>query len=331
MQWSTYDIPQHDRFDFWRESICAAFDPMSPELAASERGGFSGEIGAWALGEAVLMEIRATGHVTGRSPQDIAHGNHDLIYLYRQRAAAWFDMLDGTGFATGKGAVVIGHADRAFGTGVMPGHDFDHVVLKLPRRLLEPMLAGSQDIATTVISAERGIGALLASYFDSFIAEAPALAADEARVALDCLGSLAASAYGAIRPDHDPRTALRLARLAQARRVIEHCLDGAALSPDFVARAVGISVRALHRLFEPTGTTFSRHVQRRRLDLACRRLAHTPHETVLQIALDCGFGSLATFYRAFSEAHGVSPAAYRARHMARDSLAPDGKQPVAEQ
>jgi len=91
--------PAHG-FDYWRESICAAFDPMSPELAVDQRSSFCGDITAWNIGEACLMKIHASGHVTGRSPQDIAHGSHDYVFLYRQMAAAWFDLGDGTSFVT---------------------------------------------------------------------------------------------------------------------------------------------------------------------------------------------------------------------------------------
>ncbi|MDB5785011.1 MAG: hypothetical protein JWQ50_4926 [Caballeronia mineralivorans] len=314
MRWSTSDVAPAHGFDYWRESICAAFDPMSPELAVDQRSSFCGDITAWNIGEACLMKIHASGHVTGRSPQDIAHGSHDYVFLYRQMAAAWFDLGDGTSFVTHPGTVVIGHADRVFSTGATAGHEFRHCVLKLPRRLFEPMLPHSDDIVTTVISGGRGIGALLASYFDAFIDHAPDLHPDEARMALHSLASLSASAYGRLAPDYDLRDALLRARLQQATQVIERCVDPSALSPAFVARHLGISVRALHRLFEPTGLSFSHRVQLHRLDLARRRLVSRlcREQTVLQIALDCGFSSLATFYRAFSEAYGTSPAAYRA-------------------
>ncbi|WP_404944033.1 helix-turn-helix transcriptional regulator [Rhizobium rhizogenes] len=80
-----------------------------------------------------------------------------------------------------------------------------------------------------------------------------------------------------------------------------------------VAGALGISIRHLHRLFEATGDTVSRHILRCRLEVARSRLRSPEfgHVTILELALDCGFTSLATFYRAYRIAYGFTPAEYR--------------------
>ena len=46
------------------------------------------------------------------------------------------------------------------------------------------------------------------------------------------------------------------------------------------------------------------------LDEAARRLAAEPHK-ILEIALDCGFGDVSNFNRAFRAEFGASPRAYR--------------------
>lgn len=70
-----------------------------------------------------------------------------------------------------------------------------------------------------------------------------------------------------------------------------------------------MSVRYLHRLFEPTGESFAAVVTRRRL-AACRAALENPAErrrSVADIGLGWGFGILPTFYRAFAAAFGRSP------------------------
>ena len=70
---------------------------------------------------------------------------------------------------------------------------------------------------------------------------------------------------------------------------------------------IGISKRHLHLLFEPTGTSVARTILARRLQKAHRLLTSATSRSVTDIAFDCGFGSLPTFYRAFRQAYGISP------------------------
>jgi AraC-like DNA-binding protein len=77
------------------------------------------------------------------------------------------------------------------------------------------------------------------------------------------------------------------------------------------AAALGISLRQLHMLFEPTGTSFARYVTQRRLQHCRAALTSPAARSVADIAFGWGFNSLATFYRAF----GLSPTAVRAASM----------------
>lgn len=100
-------------------------------------------------------------------------------------------------------------------------------------------------------------------------------------------------------------------RLEAARAHIERNLEWGVLTPVATARALGISVRQLHLLFRPTGTTFSRYVLGRRLERARAALLLDPGRKVLEIALSCGIESPTVFYRAFRLAFGVTPTDYR--------------------
>jgi AraC-like DNA-binding protein len=317
IRWSTDDVPQAERFDYWRDSICAAFDPMSPELRRDRRTSFQGDVTTCQLGEAHLMEIAATSHCTGRSLRDVARGSRDYVYLYKQRAEASFNFAYQDGFMTGPGALVFGDADRPFTTEPSERCGFHHWVLKIPRATFEPVLARPHDISTRIVSASSGIGALLSSYFDALLVEAPQLTPGDQSAALQTLTTLTAAAYGRLTTDHEPREAARTACLLAAKQTIERHIASPGLTPASVAQKLGISVRLLHRLFEPSGTTVSGHIRRRRLELARAYLEKMERgqDTVLAIAMDCGFESLATFYRSFRQAYGIAPANYRAGLM----------------
>lgn len=317
--WATDDVAPAERFDYWRDSICAAFDPMSPELGRGERATFKGQIKAWQLGDSALMQIKADHHETGRSRGDIAKGSRDYVFLYRQKAEAWFDFDYQRGFISRAGSLALGDADRAFTTGPTGRAPFDHYVLKVPRDLLRPAISNADEIATTLVSAPSGIGALLLTYFDALVREVPFIAPEDQTAALQALTSLAAVALGRAARSHDPRQALQAAALHQARDFIRRNASDPGLGPTDIAAALGLSLRRLHRIFETAGDTVSRHILRCRLEAARYRLRSPTfrHATILDLALACGFTSLPTFYRTFRDAYGVPPAEYR--RIARQS------------
>ncbi|GJD57322.1 HTH-type transcriptional activator RhaR [Methylobacterium dankookense] len=83
-----------------------------------------------------------------------------------------------------------------------------------------------------------------------------------------------------------------------------------------MARELAISPRQVHVLFEPTGSSMARTLTALRVAEAHRLLTTAPALSVTEIAFACGFDSIATFYRAFHRAHGMTPG--DARSVLRD-------------
>ena len=83
------------------------------------------------------------------------------------------------------------------------------------------------------------------------------------------------------------------------------------LSLESLSKEFGVSRFVLSRIFtEKLHTTFPDYVNSRRLDYA-RDLLLSTELSVTQIALDVGFGSSRTFFRAFHSAYHTTPGAYR--------------------
>jgi AraC family transcriptional regulator len=101
---------------------------------------------------------------------------------------------------------------------------------------------------------------------------------------------------------------------AQAR------LDGD-LSLAALARVARLSPHHFARAFQrAVGETPKQYTQRLRLERAAVRLA-LHGGRVVEVALDCGFGSHETFARAFRRRFGITPRAQRARGLARGGQA----------
>jgi AraC family transcriptional regulator len=100
------------------------------------------------------------------------------------------------------------------------------------------------------------------------------------------------------------------ARVTRAIRAIDRHSDYP-LTLGVLAREAGLSPYHFLRTFERlTGVTPHQYLRRTRLREAARRLiAETG--TVLDIALDCGFGDVSNFNRAFRTEFGRSPLAFR--------------------
>jgi AraC-like DNA-binding protein len=81
-----------------------------------------------------------------------------------------------------------------------------------------------------------------------------------------------------------------------------------------LARRLGTNTHYLSRaLNDGLGQSFSEFVNRQRIDAAARRLDEDASLEILTVALEVGFGSKASFNRAFRAYTGLTPTAWRAR------------------
>jgi AraC-like DNA-binding protein len=188
--------------------------------------------------------------------------------------------------------------------------------LLIPREVLSPLLVGGSLTHPVAVPAGSPLGSLLGVAFDAATTQLPLLPPDLGDAVLQNLSGLVALACGASDEGRwSGQDSLRAARLEAAKRYIDQHLAEPGLTPASTAAALGISLRQLHLLFEPTGTSFAQYVAQRRLQ-QCRAALASPTgagRSVADIAFGWGFNSLATFSRAFQYEFGISPAALRRR------------------
>jgi len=180
----------------------------------------------------------------------------------------------------------------------------------VPKAVLDPHLPGRDALGVVRLSGRRGIASLAAGYLDALAQHWDGISDSAMGQVTDTLARLIGIACGATAAEQPG--AVRAGRLVEARRTIDRHLADPDLSPISVAAALGIGVRTLHLLFEPTGVSFARHVLRRRLEECRTALLACPGRPVTDIAFAWGFGNLSTFYRAFQTAFDASPGALRA-------------------
>lgn len=95
--------------------------------------------------------------------------------------------------------------------------------------------------------------------------------------------------------------------MVRVRRYIHSNLHSPDLTPDALARELGISRTRLYQLFAASGGVLQ-YVRNRRLAAAHAALSDPANtQRILEIAQTAGFDSPASFSRAFSQAYGYSP------------------------
>lgn len=312
--WSTDQVDPRERFDHWREVRARGLFGVTAELEAERRGNFFGEFSLRKLGNAGLIELRASPYRVERRAGDIADARSDSLCIYQQLGAGgWFGGARLEPFSVQSGMFATSYADLPYRTVPLGADGFNLRILKIPVADVFRPRSGLDALVPKVVQDHTMLRPLLESCFRDLVenAEAPA---PGTTATIQALAHMTLVERGVMGPANRlAQQALRTGRLSLARRLIARHLSKAALSPGLIADMLGISVRHLHVLFETTELSFSQTVTALRLERSRRLLRERPEHSIADIAFASGFESLATFYRLFNAAEAMTPGDYRAR------------------
>jgi AraC-like DNA-binding protein len=269
------------------------------------------------IGAASLIELRAPPRTSEHGAIADAPDNSLCIY---QQLGSGSRFSGNPGFCIHHGMFATSYSDLPYETSPLAADGFHLSILRVPAADLRQsqaglVKAGLGDLVPKPLCENGALVPLLASCFRDLKETDDACDPEHARSLVQTLAQLALIERGLIRPGSRVALhALRVGRLSLARRLIARNISRTTLSPALVAELLGISVRHLHILFESTNESFAQTVTTERLAESRRLLTLPREQSISEIALACGFNSLATFYRAFQAAHGMSPGSFRAAH-----------------
>ncbi|WP_454915348.1 AraC family transcriptional regulator [Xanthobacter sediminis] len=306
LSFSTDDLRPEDRFDHWCEVRGKGLFGVTIELERERRADFRGRFSARQVGGAVVSEMQASSYRISRTTADIAHRAGGSLCLSLQvRGPGWLDVGRRPHQRIGAGDVVISHSDLPYHAIPQGSGGFEYRMLKIP--LSGDILLGARadDLHAAKFPHSAPFARPLAALFGAFARPADLLdpiadVTHAARLALIARGRLAAGSP-------EGRAALRAGFFQAARQIMARDLCRPGLSPEAVARELGISVRQVHVLFEPTGLSFRRTLTAMRTREAARLLKAEPRASIADIAYACGFESLSVFYRAFQQTYDMAP------------------------
>jgi AraC-like DNA-binding protein len=315
VRFSTDDLPPRDRVRLW----CDYFAKLAHSITPSEipdPGTFRAEASGPVAGEFALLDIKSGLERVQRTAADVAKDKNEAFFIRRFRQQETWRATRGSmavDLIHETGDFCVSSTEWQFDAESKGPASFNMLVI--PQAAISPLLAGGRLARPFRLPGASPLGSLLGAAMDAAKTQAPLLPDELSEAVLRNLCGLVALACGASDEGTDRgRDLARSAQLAAVKRHVDLHLADPGLTPASATAALGISVRQLHRLFEPSGITFARYVLRQRL-LRCRDTiagATGTGRSVVDIAFGWGFNSMATFYRAFVSEFGSPPAVLRA-------------------
>ncbi|MGL4558227.1 MAG: AraC family transcriptional regulator, partial [Afipia sp.] len=278
------------------------------ELDRESRADFHGRFSATPIGDAILAKMSASSYRVSRTPADIARVSSNSLSIGLQiRGPGWMKIKGDRVHSVREGDVTISHSNMMFAGTPQRSDGFDFRTLKIPLNNDLALGARTHDLFPEPLMQGARLTRLIKATL-SALEQDPFQSSGEiesiARLALIARGRLAQGSP-------EGRAALRTGFLHAARDIMIRDLHRPDLTSATVAAELAISLRQVHVLFEPTGLSFARSLTAMRLKEARRLLGLTPARQVADIAYACGFDSIATFYRVFRSAYGMTPSDVR--------------------
>ncbi|MEO9781317.1 MAG: helix-turn-helix domain-containing protein [Sedimentitalea sp.] len=308
LTWSTDQYRSADRFDLRREAVNATH--LAWQLDRANEGFRGAEVQSLDSGISTFVNCRCdpcAGYRDARMTKVDGGERYGILALHKGRERV---RQDDWSIEMHPGDVLIWDAGRPIEFEVMERIEKSTLLL-CKDQLAE--LSGATTLPTGRLETARGFGALFANRIRTVSEQIADFAgAGTPQLGLTLVRDLL-NAVGNIRPIEvvSARQVLR----ERAERMIEARFQDAGLSPSVLAEDMGLSVRALNRAFENSGTTVATKIRERRLHSAKSDLDNLDMQqcSVTQICLTRGFSSVEHFSRCFRAAFDMSPRAYRMR------------------
>ncbi len=301
-------LPQHERFDAWKESIASIFDVEAEKDVASD---FRATIEAHLIGPLLFARTETLRQSWTRSSRRMALDGMDH-YLIQYFPRGGHTDLDPTVTGNPNGYIVVFDLSRPIANATS---DFRNLSLLIPRALLAERLERPDEMHNRIVGGV--VGDLLRTHLLTLEHHAQTLEADSAdRVADVALGIASACLNGIETGDVLRDGAAPYAAIMKIKRFIDAHLHREDLTAALIARQNGVSRSKLSAMFEHHGGVAT-YVRAQRLQRAFQRLRDPGYRyrSLYEIALETGYNNDAAFCRAFKNHFDITPG--EARRMRR--------------
>ena len=314
---STRALPVAEQFATWRDAMSESTVPVRLDI---ERAGepFAAEVLMRSLGTLQLSSTTTTTPTPNRvsftyGPREVAcTPEHALILSYRVNESNTFAYKGRKDLVFPAGSWCLYNTEDRV-TASAHHQQARQIMLRIPPQDAARFARFTGDRFGIPRLPDNAANALLIRYLET-LALGPAPGAAEGPALGQHLLDLLLLA---LRHTPDQAEACRKGVAAALVAAIEREIQANFPEPEFdpasAAARLGMSTRYLHKILEPTGVSFSKRLLQRRLSHARGLLSATGAARIgiLEVALECGFGSAEHFSQCFRAAFGMSPRDFR--------------------
>ena len=306
---STDSVPARERPRIWREIIAdlAKVDfRTEPTGTAPLSATITNYVSRRLRFSAYTFSPHVTTYNRGRGGRGDA-GHFILSYLKQGKAIV---LQDGREARVSAGDIVLFDPSRPVRIkAAMRVHSFD-----LGAEQMKTLLPQVDALTSIALKQDSGAGSILRCVLDELIAASGSLDDEVSDRIAEAVPHLVAAALTAM-PEASRVAPGRMEayHLARIRGFVRDHLRRADLSPEMIARGIGLSTRRVHELFGSEPTSLMRWSRQERLQ-RCRDELAAPalrNRSVAEIAFSWGFTSQAHFSRAFRAETGLAPRDFR--------------------
>lgn len=308
-RYDTNDVAAHDRFAYWRESVCDSYVQLGCET--ENRSNFRGLIDIARHSVLSISKVAGLSHTVERRKRDISAAADAYFLLSLQTA----ESSQVTQF--GKTAH-LRPGDMALYSSTDPytlklGDDFSKTVVQLPTAKLIERLPNAEMLTARKIDGQSGIGKLVRENVLAFADHMNTANPMVQALLQDTLIDLIATGLAAHGADKIELSSPEQHVMLRAKSFIRANLGDPDLDRNRVASEIGMSVRRLNDIFAKEETSVSAFIRRMRLEAVANDLRDSRFErhSISEIAFRFGFSNMQNFSTVFRSHYGQSPRAFR--------------------
>lgn len=303
-------IPWRSLEEF-RADVDASFFPL--EVIPQDPASFRGRIRNSSAQGVSFTSVRAEPHVIERTPSLIARQPDPYIKLSLQLEGRAKLVQNGAERLAQPGELLIYNTNRPYRVEFLD--PFLATVVQLPTSILDERAPRAEQFAPLLVPGNDGMARMVTPFLATLGEHIEAVETGAgAKIVSSSLGFLRALIehdfdLAAVRDNHHTQLMVRI------RDDIDGRLGDPDLTPASIAERAGVSLRQLHSLFAPTGTTVGNYVRSRRLECCFLDLANPQDDarTIAEVGRRWGFHDAAHFSRSFRAAFDETPTALRER------------------
>lgn len=299
----------------WQRVVSASFVPLVVDDLSD--GQFAGSIRGRIIDDVFFSRLRVSPHEVHRT-SSLIEASERLFYKVMLLLEGDGELVqDGRSAMLVPGSVSVYDTARPYDLRFREGTEA--VVIMFPRNLVGPSPDHVRSITALSLGPEdlltRLATPLLTEISSDFASLQGPVAARVMRTAMDLISALLSTAALAHTSVSDRE---HLSLILRIRRHITDHLGDSDLGPENIARAVYISTRHLHALFQEQGTTVSAWIREHRIEAIRQDLADplSANRSIADIAARWGYPDASHFSRTFRQQIGVAPSAFRRAALA---------------